>query len=369
MDNNKIQIELNNHPYNKDVYYIAIGLRGGYAVRNYIVDEKKVFTSNYAFFNILFNYFTSCNSMPGLHFDVQRAAATISFSRSRAELIPSVEKALQMLFNHEYNQELFESAKLAAKEAFSARYKDGAFRSKYKAHEFSELNKGFSLKALITNIEGIDFSTFVATANTILVPGNVCIYIVGDTTNINLQDITLQNVDTIQNNSVRIAGPGYDPLLRQDAHIINIAREEHNTIIETIDFLNSNATNFAKVFLTEMLAEQIPAHYVDVWVDSLDASIVFSSEMLRSFKNNLHIDTEKSYAESQAKLLTKYSGLMKNNPEHFVIKAATLMTIGVYIDQYLEFLSKCTYEMFSEMCVTADFKITEAQIVLRKGSK
>ena len=369
MDNNKIQIELNNHPYNKDVYYVAVGLRGGYAVRNYIVDDEKTFTSNYAFFNILFNYFTVSNPMTGLNFDVQRAASTISFNRNRTDLIPSVEKILQILFNHEYSQELFESAKLAAKEAFSERYKDGAFRSKYKAHEFSELNKGFSLKTLISDIEGIDFSTFVATANTILVPGNVCIYIVGDTTNINPQDITLQNVDVTQNHSVRIAGPGYDPLLRQDAHIINIAREEHNTIIEAIDFLNNNATNFAKVFLAEILAEQIPTHYVDVWVDSLDASIIFSSEMLRSFKNNLHVDTEKTYAVSQAKLLSKYAGLMKNNPEHFAIKAATLMTIGVYIDQYLEFLSKCTYGMFSEMCVTADFKITEAQIVLRKGSK
>lgn len=369
MENNKIQIELNNHPYNKDVFYIAIGLRGGYAVRNYIVDNEKVFTSNYAFFNILFNYFTSCNSMPGLNFDVQRAASTISFNRSRVELVPSVEKALQMLFNHEYNQEFFESAKLAAKEAFSARYKDAAFRSKYKAHEFSELNKGFSLKALISDIDGIDFSTFVATANTILVPGNVCIYIVGDTTNINPQDITLKNVDITQNHSVRIAGPGYDPLLRQDAHIINIAREEHNTIIEAIDFLNHDASNFTKMFIVEMLSEQLPAHYVDVWADSLDASIIFSSEQLRSYKNNLLIGTEKAYTTAQAKLLSQYTGLMKNLPEHFVIKAATLMTIGVYIDQYLEFLSKCTFEMFDEICATADFKITEAQIVLRKGSK
>lgn len=49
MNNNSIQIELNNHPYQKDVYYVSIGLRGGYVVSDYILNEKEHFASNRAF--------------------------------------------------------------------------------------------------------------------------------------------------------------------------------------------------------------------------------------------------------------------------------------------------------------------------------
>lgn len=369
MNNSKIQIEFNNHSYNKDIYYVAIGLRGGYAVRDYILAEKEHFSSNYAFFNILFNYFAGCQSMHGLNYDVQRAVSTISFSRKKEELVPTIEDVLQTLFSYEYSQEIFERAKLAGKEAFSARYKDGAFRSKYKAHEFSELNKRFTLKSLISDIENIDFETFTASAKALLVPGNVCIYIVGDSAGTDLQGLTSPNAKTAGNHSVRIAGCGYDPFLRQDAHITSIAREEHNTIIECVDFLNPNISNFAKMLIVEMIAEQIPTYYADVWVDSFDASIMFACEQPRSYKENCVVYTEKSYLASQCNLLKKYAALLENNPEHLVIKAAALMTIGVYVDQYLEFISKCSYEMFKEICETADYKITEAQIVLRKGSR
>lgn len=75
------------------------------------------------------------------------------------------------------------------------------------------------------------------------------------------------------------------------------------------------------------------------------------------------------YAKSHKSLLTKYAALLENCPEHFVIKAATMMSVGVYVDQYLEFLDKCSYELFAELCRKADYKISEAQIALRKESR
>ena len=36
MEKMKLQIELNNRPYSKDVIYAAVSLRGGYATRNYL---------------------------------------------------------------------------------------------------------------------------------------------------------------------------------------------------------------------------------------------------------------------------------------------------------------------------------------------
>ena len=275
---------------------------------------------------------------------------------------------MHILFNHEYNSEKFDIAKQSTRDAFALRYKDGAFRSKYKGYEFSDLNKRFTLKQLINDIEAITFEDFVRAANTLVVPGNVCVYISGETNELDFSIISFDDYE-YQTSSVRIAGYGYDPYLRQDAHITNKAREDHNLIIEAIDFLNKDCTNFAKLIITELLAEQIPAHDIDIWVDSLDASIMFSSEKLRGYKAFLSIDNEIVYNNAHKSLLTKYASLLENNPEHFVIKASYMMSVGVYIDQYLEFLDKCSYELFVELCQKADYKITEAQIVLRKESR
>lgn len=283
-------------------------------------------------------------------------------------MLQTIKEILQIIFDHDYNRDMFDQAKLAAKEAFATRYKEGAFRALYKAYEFSDLNKRFTLKSLISDIEHIDFNIFKECAKALLVPGNVCMYIVGNTSNLNLNNLALSKSDLADSHSVRIAGFNYDPLLRQDAHITSIARDDHCTIIEAFDFLNPNITNLAKLLIVEILAEHIQTHYADIWVDSLDASVIFSSEQVRSYKNNCFDCTEKSYIAAQKGLLGKYISLLEKNPEHFAIKAASQMTIGVYVDQYLSFLSQCTYEMFKEVCVTADYKISEAQIVLRKES-
>ena len=59
--------------------------------------------------------------------------------------------------------------------------------------------------------------------------------------------------------------------------------------------------------------------------------------------------------------------MMEHNPRHFAIKSARLMTIGISVDQYIEFIDSCTYDMFNEMCAKSDYKKTEAQVVLRKA--
>lgn len=364
----KLQIELNKRPYGEDMIYAAVSFRGGYITRNYIIDDTNHFVSNCAFYNVLFNYYRMTNKNNGFHFDVQRAVSTVSFCKKEAEFIPALKCVLHTLFNHEYDSEKFNKAKQTTRDAFTMRYKDGAFRSKYKGYEFSDLNKRFTLKELIEDLDKITYEDFVKSAKTLIVPGNVCIYVSG---NINERDfslVTLENYEEQFLHKIRIAGYGYDPFLRQDAHITNKAREDHNLIIEAIDFLNDDCTNFTKMIITELLAEQVPAHEIDIWVDSLDASIMFSSEQLRGYKAFLSIDNEKTYDNAHRSLLTKYASLLENSPEHFAIKAAHMMSVGVYIDQYLEFLDKCSYELFGELCEKADYKITEAQIVLRKES-
>ena len=369
MEKVKLQIELNNRSYDENLLYVAVSLRGGYAIRNYILDGVTHFISNHAFFNVLFNYYKLTNDIEGLHFDVQRAVSTLTFYEKKDDLIHTLNEVLYSIFNHEYNSEIFESAKNKAKAEFSLRYKDGAFRAKYKGIEFSDLNKRFLLKNLIEDIENITYEVFETCAKSLLVPGNVCIYILGETNELDFSTISLEDFDDQFCHTVRIAGYGFDPYLRREAHVIKLARENYNLIIETFDFFNTDTTNFAKQLIVETYAELISTFEPECWVDSLDSSIVFSSEQLHSYKNYLSFESEERYEVVHRRLLAKYVMLLENYPEHFAIKAANFMTVGIYIDQYLDFLSKCSYEVFKEICEKADCKITEGQIVLRKGSK
>lgn len=367
MENAKLQIEVNNRRNEKGMVYAAVGIRGGFITKDYILDGKDIFHGNYAFFNVLFNYYRLVEAATGIHYDVQRATSILSFGTEKKEFAGKLENVLDNLLNYEYDVETFEAAKQKTKEGFANQYKDGSFRAKLKAFEYSDLYKRYSLKRMIDDIQGISFEEFLACTKELLVLSNICVYISGDisVTELNELKFTVGK----PNHRVAVAGYDYNPLLRNDAHITNIARQSYNLSIITIDFLNLNITNFVKALIAEIAAEQLCVHDADVWVDSLDTSILFSSDQIRGYKSRLLEMNEERFEIARKSLIAKYITLLKNAPEHFTIKAVNQMIVGVYIDQFLEYLGKCTYQMFEEVCGQADFKINEAQIVLRKGSR
>lgn len=363
----KLQIELNNHPYDKDLIYVAICMRGGYITKRYILDEDKIFFGNYAFFNVLFNYLRIIGENMEVHFDVLRASASISFCVKSEEFISTINRVLHNLFNHEYTEENFVKAKAKARDAFAQNYKEGAFRARLKAFEFSDLNKHFTLKGLINDIEEINFETFKKCAKTLIVPGNICIYISGEMQKINIQDLYMPDDMKNVNHMVVVAGEKYSPYMRQDAHITNTAREEYKLMIESFSFINDDITNFTKLLILELLAEQLPIRDVEVWVDSLDASLIFASETLREYKSLILKTDKPNFEANKKRLLEKYIILMEKYPEHFAIKAANMMSIGVYPEQYISFIDTCSYDMFVEIFEKADCIVSEAQIVFTKG--
>lgn len=359
----KLQIEVNNRSYEKDEIFVSIGLKGGFITKDFLIDDQ-IFSGSYAFFNVLFNYFR-LTGKSGLHYDVLRASSIISFSAKSQNLVAFLNESLHMLFNREYTKEIFEKAKLKTKEGFANQYKNGAFRAKYKAYEVSDLHKRFLLRNLISDIENIDFELFRAIASSLISPANICVYVCGDTSSIDWMEI--QNIVPRHDcKPVTIAGYSYNPYLKQEAHIVNVAREDINIIIEAIDFLNPDVTNFTKLLTVELLAEQLAIGDSDVWVDSLDASIIIISEQLETYKSALQEFKESNFDKAKRNLMTKYAVLMEKHPNLFSMKAVNMMLVGVYIDQYLSFLDGCSKETFAEICEKADFIITEAQIILRK---
>lgn len=367
MKKNRLQIEINDYPYPGNNAFVAVVFRGGYTVKHYLVNDTEEFEGNCSFFNVFFRYIELRSKMVGLHMDVQRATASISFGTKNSDVIEKLSGIFNILFDFEYSEEVFNHAKTATKEAFAQRYKDGGFRAKYKAYEFSDLHKRYSLKSLINDIEQMDYEMFCSCISTLVVPENIKVYIVGDYEKIELNRMVMPDLAKLPDHSIRLGGYALDGFLRQEAHVVNVARENYNVIIEAFDFFNANITNFTKLIIVEMMSNRVEQRSVDVWVDSLDASIIFSVDKLRKYKERLAITNVDAYEDAKKSVLQKYLAMLHNQPEQFAILAASLMTIGVYVDQYITFIGQCSYEMFQEIVEKADFKVTEAQIVLRKG--
>lgn len=367
MKKNRLQIEINDFPYSGNNAFVALAFRGGYTVKHYLVNDNEEFEGNCSFFNVFFRYIEMRSKIVGLHLDVQRASASISFATKNSDVAEKLSCIFDIIFDFEYSEEAFNYAKTAAKEAFAERYKDGGFRAIYKAYEFSDLHKRYTLKSLINDIEQMDYEVFCSCISTLVVPENVKVYVVGDYDKIDLNKLTMPDLAKLSDHSIRLGGYTFDGFLRQEAHIVNIARENYNVVIEAFDFFNLNITNFTKLIVVEMMSHRVEQRSVDVWVDSLDASIIFSVDKLRKYKEQLAITNVGAYEDAKKSVLQKYLAMLHNQPEQFAILAASLMTIGVYVDQYITFIGQCSYEMFQEIVEKADLKVTEAQIVLRKG--
>ena len=58
--------------------------------------------------------------------------------------------------------------------------------------------------------------------------------------------------------------------------------------------------------------------------------------------------------------------LLETAPAWFALVADYLALIEVPIEEYIKFVQGCSYQEFREICDKADFKITEAFILLRK---
>lgn len=367
MENAKIQIEVHRHAGTQNWVYGAVGFRGGFAVKDYVLNEAEVFHGNYAFYNVLFNYFRLTDLEVGLHYDVQRAAAVLSFGVEKDLFVRKLNSLLNNLMNYEYNAETFQQAKQKTMEGFANRYKDGAFRARLKALEYAELNKRFTLKRLTDEIQSITFEEFRECAETLLVPGNLCVYIFGDASAEDMKGLELS--PKAPGHFVVPAGYNFDPLLRNDAHIINIARADYFLSILALDFLDEETTVFARNLLADLFAELLSSRDTEVWSDPLDTSILVSGEDIRSYKDELREIDAARFETAKKSLVSKYLVMMESMPEHFAVKAAHLLLTGVYMDQYLMYLSGCDYETFCEICRKSDYKLNEAQIILRKESR
>lgn len=365
--NNKIQIEILNKDFEDKQVFIAVGFRGGYTSKRFIINDNEQFCGNLAMYNVLFNYLSDDPELNDMRFDVHGSSAFILCSTDTSNCADVLKKLLARVCNGDYSKTGFEEAKEKTANAFAAQYKNEEFRARLKAREVTDLNKAFTLKELINDIKGIDYDSFIKCMTTLFVTGNIVVYVVGNSEKIDLSGIDDLTKNEIKNGNVRISGFGFDPYLRQDSHVLNIARKNENIIVEAFDFINPETTDFAKQVILEIFAASLPCKNVEIFVDPLDAGIICEAEDVCSYKPLFSKLGKNEFNAAKRFVLSKYIAMMKDRSELFTLTAAEMLINGIYIEQFIEFVAGMEYEVFEEICEKADYKATEAQVILRKG--
>ncbi len=371
MANAKLRIELNKYDMKSDKIFVCVGIGGGFATKRYSTNTGETFELNLALFNVLFNYMRKHINISAIKYDVQRTVSLVSFTSKQENVLDDLSKLLMPLSDFKCSEENFLEAKEDTIKAFEQQFKHGSFRALFKSFEFADLNKRFLLKDLISDIESIEYDDFIITVNRIVNPNNICIYVLGKTTELdNTQFEKIASNFKNHDTPITFWEEGYDPYLKQDASIVRLAKENYNLTVLTFDFLSKNLTTFSKKIILDIFSECLNACTIkDIHVDAVDASIILETETIEPMKSNLFSILESSYSVAKKKCVERYAILIECYPDIFACEATSLMLTGIYIDQYIDFLNKCTYALFDEIIKNADIKISEAQIVLRKEKK
>lgn len=350
--------------------YCAVGIGGGMINREYTVGDE-VFTSNYAFGNLILNYIKIYCTEFDLEIQLLRSCEVVSFKGTQEQFGATLKKIFTLLFSNEYQKDIFEQAKAHCLNTFETNYKNARFRALIKAYEFSDLHKKFSMTKYIDDLKVIDFSKFVSCAKSLIVPSNICIYVMcNDLDSMADRVKTISSFKNEKDITISATSYDYDPFLRQDAHISNLARENATVIIEALEFLNKSATPFAKYLVLDMLSGLLGEKSVMVYADSFDASIIIETDRVSSFKHAINKGLKKEeYEGVKTQVQNNYILHLKNEPLELMIRSVEMAFSGVYIDQYLNFLSQCTFEQFEEIIENCNYFVTEAQIALRKESR
>lgn len=370
MGNAKLKVVLNDYLYKDRKAFAAIGIGGGCVTRDFIIDENERFQGNYAFFNVLADYWKIQQKYDGMRFYAGRTTSFVVFEEKSAEMFNKISDRLEMLLRYEYKQGVFEEAKERAKNSFSGYYKDAAFRARYKSFEFLDLNKHFLLSELNKDVENIEFNDFVACAEKLIVPSNMCIYLIGDIAGVKKTDYEmLSEMVGNRNHTVQLKNFSYDPYLRQDAHIVELARQDVNQSVVTFDFLNPDCSEFVKTLIIDIYAEKLKIQDAEIVIDSCDAGILYTGEKPYSVKNELTGISKEEYEKARKAIVKKYIIWLQDQPEIFVREAANKLLQGIYIQEYISYIEKCSYEKFMELCYLANYKISEAKVIFRKEIK
>ena len=362
---NDIQFHYQEYPEQK--VYLTIGLNIGIAARYYDIDDKEIHVANLAFANLYADYGKrqlgdSCKLY------VDRTVTTITQISRKETWVEDLKKLLEAVFQTEADEELFAQIRPEAVAAFEKAYKCGEFRALYKAYEYADTGKGYRLKELLKNLRELDFPAFAQEKRRLVIPDNACLFVSG-----NLSDVSDEEKESLDrllsSNSRRaiLGGIAYDPLLKEDAHLLELSRQRLNLDILSLGFEQKVSVMDRWIYVL-LESGKLPGTGKLLHVDEFDSSVLVQTEEVEKLQNYLKRPaTEEQFYQTRGGWLATWERWLWEDPLRFQRLAAELILNGISLADFLNTLSGLQYQEYRRIAAEIRPRVAEAQIVMRRA--
>lgn len=252
-------------------------------------------------------------------------------------------------------------------EKFRKNYKNGEFRALYKAFEYSDANKGYKLYDLIEGLQKINYETFINENKLLIVPDNCCLYINGK-----LQDISCEAVEQINTifaenqHTATLGGTMSEQRLKDDAHLLEVARENVNVDILSLGF-ETNISVLDRMIYLLFQSQKILAENKILHIDTFDSSIIMQTEEVIKMKMMLkNVLKEEAFEQTRKHVLGVINQWLEMDPMRFNMLAVELKIENVQIIDFLNIISTVEYDEFVTNVIKMRPTVSEAQIIMRR---
>ena len=363
----RVSLDYNRHLYKGGGVYISLGFNTGITTRYYKTANQETRKGNLAFSNI----FVNCiKHKQDLVFDcyIGRTTTIFTIKSSQETMSEDLINSISYFSSLCFSVDEFVDVKKITLEGFKREYKNGDFRSRYKALEVADIVKGYTFDGLVEDLANIEYEEFISLYNDLIKCGKCNVYVNG-----NIRDLSLEEIDTISklsNNDIIPTiwcGKNLDHYLFDDAHIIEVARESCN--ISVLHFSFDKSTNMLDKFLwTTIESERIPEKDKEFNVDWYDASVIVRTADVISIKEYLTDNiNEEEYKKAKCSTLMKYFRLLEKNPIIYAQRFLEMKNNNCDLNDYLQTLDRLEYAEYTRAARKIRPFTTEAQIIMRRS--
>lgn len=359
-------IEYNYHEYPNNEVYITLGINIGVATRYFLIDSKEVYINNLAFANVFSNYMKLLLGERVI-IDVGRTVTTIIYTADKSNWVNDFICFLNIIYINDIDVDLLKNALEGSKAKFERVYKDGEFRALYKSYEYADTNKEYKLHDLIENLQELNVEEFVNGYKKLIVPDNCSLFVNGNLSGISQKE--REKIDNILKNitcTVALGGKLNNPLLKDNAHLFELSRQDVNMDILSFGF-EKTVSMMDKMIYLLFETDKIPGYSKEIHLDEFDSSLIVKTEEVLKLQNYFkRPETSSQFDITKASLAGKYNQWIEENPIRFNMMVVEMRLNNIAYTELLDTMVKLQYEDYANIASKIRPIVTEAQIVMRR---
>ena len=178
-----------------------------------------------------------------------------------------------------------------------------------------------------------------------------------------------EKIDNILKNitcTVALGGQLNNPLLKDNAHLFELSRQDVNMDILSFGF-EKTVSMMDKMIYLLFETDKIPGYSKEIHLDEFDSSLIVKTEEVLKLQNYFkRPETSSQFDITKASLAGKYNQWIEENPIRFNMMVVEMRLNNIAYTELLDTMVKLQYEDYANIASKIRPIVTEAQIVMRR---